>query len=81
LKGNLKKAEAVMSYLGYTEEEFKVAGADAFNYQGVGNPHKFANIKEGEHVLDLGCGLGIDSFIACHYAGKTGKVIGLDISK
>lgn len=81
LKGNLKKAEAVMTYLGYTQEEFKIAGEDAFNYQGVGNPHKFANIKKGEHVLDLGCGLGIDSIIASHYTGETGKVVGLDISK
>lgn len=32
LKGNLKKAEAVMTYLGYTQEEFKIAGEDAFNY-------------------------------------------------
>ena len=31
--------------------------------------------------MDLGSGLGVDSFIACHYAGPTGKVIGRDISK
>jgi len=31
--------------------------------------------------LDIGSGLGIDSFIAMHYAGPKGKVIGLDISK
>lgn len=44
LKGNVKKAEAVMSYLGYTPEEFKIAGDDACNYQGVGNPHLHAKI-------------------------------------
>ena len=32
-------------------------------------------------MLDLGSGLGVDSFIACEYAGPTGKVVGLDISK
>lgn len=32
LKGNIKKAEAVMSYLGYSKEEFEIAGEDAFNY-------------------------------------------------
>ena len=32
LKGNLKKAKAIMSYLGYTDEEFKIAGQDAYNY-------------------------------------------------
>jgi len=81
IKGNLKKAEAIMKYLGYTPEEFKIAGEDAYNYQGVGNPHKFASIQPGEKVLDLGSGLGIDSFIANHYAGPTGRVVGLDISK
>ena len=44
LKGNMKKAEAVMNYLGYTPEEFKIAGDDACNYQGVGNPHLHAKI-------------------------------------
>lgn len=70
-----------MGYLGYTDEEFKIAGEDAYNYQGVGNPHLFAKIQPGEKVLDLGSGLGIDSFLAAHYAGPKGKVIGLDISK
>jgi len=44
LKGNLKKAKAVMGYLGYTDEEFEIAGEDAYNYQGVGNPHNLAKI-------------------------------------
>jgi SAM-dependent methyltransferase len=69
-----------MKYLGYTEEEFKIAGDDACNYQGVGNPHIYAKIQPGEKVLDLGSGLGVDSFIAAHYTGPKGKVIGLDIS-
>ena len=33
-----------MNYIGYTDEEFEIAGEDAFNYQGVGNPHNFAKI-------------------------------------
>lgn len=32
-------------------------------------------------MLDIGSGLGVDSFISCHYVGEKGKVIGLDISK
>ena len=32
-------------------------------------------------MLDLGSGLGVDSFIAAHRVGKSGRVIGLDISK
>jgi SAM-dependent methyltransferase len=81
LKGNLKKAQAIMTYLGYTKEQIEIAGSDAYNYQGVGNPHIYAKIQPGETVLDLGSGLGIDSFIACHYTGPKGQVTALDISK
>lgn len=70
-----------MTYLGYNEKEFDIAGEDAFNYQGVGNPHNFANIQPGEKILDIGSGLGVDSFIAATYAGADGKVIGIDIAK
>merc|ERR1719378_1920326 len=70
-----------MTYIGYTPEQIKIAGSDAYNYQGVGNPHKFAHIKNGEKVLDLGSGLGIDSFIASASVGEEGSVVGIDISK
>ena len=78
-----------MKYLDYTDEEFLSAGPDAYNYQGVGCPFRFANIKKGDTVLDLGSGLGIDSSIALNYvdsetkgeSGKPGKVIGLDLSE
>eukprot|EP00977_Amphora_coffeiformis_P008467 scaffold1918_cov154-Amphora_coffeaeformis.AAC.4 len=80
LKGNLARAHAIMTYLGYTEEEIKVAGSDAYNYQGVGNPHKHAVIQPGETVLDIGSGLGVDSFIAAHKTGPKGRLIGIDIS-
>lgn len=33
-----------MTALGYTEEEIQIAGEDAYNYQGVGNPHRIAKI-------------------------------------
>mmetsp|Transcript_15697 Transcript_15697/g.23082 ORF Transcript_15697/g.23082 Transcript_15697/m.23082 type:complete len:667 (+) Transcript_15697:90-2090(+) len=68
IEGNLKKAKAIMANLGYTDEEFAIAGTDAYNYQGVGNPHLHAKIQPGETVLDVGSGLGVDSFIAAHYA-------------
>jgi ubiquinone/menaquinone biosynthesis C-methylase UbiE len=70
-----------MTSLGYTDEEIEIAGADAFNYQGVGNPLRHAEIQRGEKVLDVGSGLGIDSILAAHHAGPDGKVIGIDISQ
>ena len=81
LEGNMKKAAAIMKSLGYTDEQFVVAGADAYNFQGVGNPHIHANIQPGDRVLDIGSGLGVDSFIAKAAAGDEGKVIGIDISE
>lgn len=80
LPGNSLKAAWIMYNMGYTKEQFMAAGPDVYNFQGVGNPHVHAKIQSGERVLDVGSGLGIDSFIACHSAGPDGAVIGIDIS-
>lgn len=80
LKGNALKAEWIMYSMRYTEEQFHIAGADAYNFQGVGNPHLQAKIQSKERVLDVGSGLGIDSFIACNAVGPEGEVVGIDIS-
>ena len=79
--GDLKKAELVMKSIDYSHEEFEIAGQDAYNFQGVNNPHNLAKIQPGEAVLDLGSGLGVDSFIAAARTGESGKVTGLDLSK
>jgi len=81
IEGDSKLAATVMTFLEYTDEQIRIAGRDAFNYQGVGNPHKHASIKVGDRVLDLGSGLGVDSFIAASRVGDEGSVVGLDISK
>jgi radical SAM protein with 4Fe4S-binding SPASM domain len=47
---------------------------------GCGNPAALADIKEGETILDLGSGGGIDCFIAAKKVGKNGKVIGVDMT-
>ena len=47
---------------------------------GCGFPVKYAGIKVGGTVLDLGCAAGIDSFIARQRVGERGKVIGIDIT-
>merc|ERR1712168_1056567 len=81
IEGDSKLAATVMKFLEYTDEQIRIAGRDAFNYQGVGNPHKHARIRVGDRVLDLGSGLGVDSFIAASRVGDEGSVVGLDISK
>src|SRR5215212_11543591 len=47
---------------------------------GCGAPTKFAGIREGETVVDLGSGAGIDVFLAANKVGKSGKVIGVDMT-
>ena len=48
---------------------------------GCGLPTEFAQIKEGDVVIDLGSGAGNDAFIARRIAGENGKVIGIDITQ
>jgi ubiquinone/menaquinone biosynthesis C-methylase UbiE len=51
--------------------------ADA--YCGVGNPFTLGPIREGEAVLDIGCGAGVDSIIAAKLVGPSGPVTGIDL--
>jgi len=47
---------------------------------GCGIPTQFADIEEGDSVLDLGCGAGNDCFVARAIVGESGKVVGLDFT-
>jgi arsenite methyltransferase len=47
---------------------------------GCGAPTKFADIREGEEVVDLGSGAGIDVFLSANQVRKSGKVIGIDMT-
>ncbi|MDH3456130.1 MAG: methyltransferase domain-containing protein [Gemmatimonadota bacterium] len=49
-------------------------------FYGCGSPMTSANIEEGEIVVDLGSGAGIDVFIAAKYVGPEGKAIGIDMT-
>lgn len=47
---------------------------------GCGNPTALAELHEGETVLDLGSGGGIDVFLSARRVGPTGKAYGLDMT-
>ena len=47
---------------------------------GCGNPTALAELKEGETVLDLGSGGGIDVLLSAHRVGPSGKAYGLDMT-
>jgi len=82
LTGNTIRAKSILSYLGYSKKQIDslVDSGDAYNFQGVGNPHLHANIQRDEAVLDIGSGLGIDSFLAAQSVGDDGMVVGVDLS-
>jgi arsenite methyltransferase len=47
---------------------------------GCGNPTALIDIRDGETVLDLGSGGGIDVFLSARRVGPSGKVYGLDMT-
>jgi len=49
-------------------------------YCGVGNPFSLGAVNEGESVLDIGCGAGVDTLIAATMVGEKGWVVGIDIT-
>ncbi|UCB52784.1 MAG: arsenite methyltransferase [Candidatus Zixiibacteriota bacterium] len=66
--------------IGYTEEELKSVPDESNLALGCGNPTALAQLKEGEVVLDLGSGAGLDCFLATNRVGPKGKVIGVDMT-
>jgi SAM-dependent methyltransferase len=65
---------------GYTKEELEAIPEGANLGLGCGNPVAIASLREGETVLDLGSGAGIDCFLASERVGERGKVIGIDMT-
>ncbi len=80
--GTLDKqtVKKISKNIGYSEEEIN-AVPEANLGLGCGNPTAFSNIKVGDTVLDLGSGAGFDCFLASKKVGKTGNVIGLDMTE
>ncbi len=73
-------ADTFSKVMGYTDSDLGAIPEGANLGLGCGNPIALASLKEGEVVLDLGSGAGIDCFLAAAVVGKTGKVIGVDMT-
>jgi arsenite methyltransferase len=71
---------AVAEAFGYTAEELSSIPAEANMGLSCGNPTATAHLKEGEVVVDLGSGGGLDVFLAAQKVGATGKAIGIDMT-
>lgn len=67
--------------LGYDPKQLDQIPQEAIeSFAGVGFFFDYAALKKGDKVLDLGSGSGMDSFLAALKVGKTGSVVGLDMT-
>lgn len=67
-----------LGYPGTLLDSFPAEVAETFT--GVSNVSIIAEIPEGATVLDIGCGAGLDCFVAASKAGASGKIFGIDFS-
>ena len=73
-------AADISKKIGYSDDEIKAVPEGANLGLGCGNPVAVASLKEGEVVLDLGSGAGLDMFHAARRVGNAGRVIGVDMT-
>ncbi len=82
-KANYLDSEFIQSagkVAGYSDEELKSIPDGANLGLGCGNPVALSLVKEGDVVLDLGSGPGMDCFLASNIVGDKGLVIGVDMT-
>ncbi|HOW35161.1 MAG TPA: arsenite methyltransferase [Candidatus Omnitrophota bacterium] len=73
-------AKEISKTIGYSDNEMSAVPDGANLGLGCGNPVAIASLREGDVVLDLGSGAGFDAFLAAQKVGKTGRVIGVDMT-
>lgn len=67
--------------LGYDESLFEgIPETSIESFAGTGNPFSLGPLGPGEHVVDVGCGAGLDSLIAARMVGPEGRVMGIDMT-
>ncbi len=70
----------VAQAFGYTPEELAAIPAEANMGLSCGNPTAMAGLRSGEVVVDLGCGGGLDVFLAAAKVAPNGRAIGIDMT-
>ena len=78
---HFEMGRALAERLGYLSEYLDRIPAEAIDsFAGVGYFFHLANLKEGESVIDLGSGSGMDTFVAALKVGENGNVVGVDMT-
>jgi SAM-dependent methyltransferase len=78
---HFEMGRAMAERLGYAPSDLDRIPAESIeSFAGVGYYFHLADLKEGETVLDLGSGSGMDTFVAALKVGPAGKVIGVDMT-
>jgi len=74
------QSDEISKRIGYSQEEMGSVPEGANLGLGCGNPVALASLMEGQTVLDLGSGGGFDCFLAANRVGKSGRVVGVDMT-
>ncbi|MDX9708931.1 MAG: DUF5714 domain-containing protein [Trichloromonas sp.] len=72
--------EEILNPVHYAQELLEhIPAAYRFRGYGCGSPVMDAGVKPGERLVDLGCGSGVECFIAARLVGEKGRVTGVDM--
>jgi arsenite methyltransferase len=78
---HFEMGRAMAERLGYSAADLdRVPSAAIDSFAGVGFYFDLAKLQPGESVIDLGSGSGMDAFVAALHVGKTGRVVGVDMT-
>lgn len=78
---HFEMGRAMAERLGYLPSDLdRIPAAAIDSFAGVGFYFDLANLKAGERVIDLGSGSGMDTFVAALHVGRTGRVVGVDMT-
>lgn len=80
LSNDSTAVRSIASAFGYSAAELSQLPVEANMGLSCGNPLALAGIRQGEVVVDLGCGGGMDVFLAARKVGDSGRVIGIDMT-
>ncbi len=80
LSSEQEGVRAVAEAFGYSPAELASIPAEANMGLSCGNPTAYAHLRPGETVVDLGCGGGLDVFLAADKVGPEGRAIGIDMT-